>query len=151
MRRPSSGQPVVLDANVLKEWFLRLETPACRLAQELHESCVEFRYSNELAREAHSAIHRHGSPIRRETLTRFFGAADSKLGRVAQSKLDQVQLPASVRERLPQEDIHVVKLAVACRARCLVTRDGPLHESLMAVVDLLKLPSVHPELSPFDD
>ena len=151
MRRPRTGEPVVLDANILKEWFLELDRPGRRVAQALHESCAQFRYSPELAKEAMSAIHRHGSPVPRTKLLAFFEGPESKLGKVARSKTDSISIEGPVRERLPHEDVHVVQLALACRAVCLVTGDSMLHESLNALRTVIGIEAFHPGTDSFDD
>jgi predicted nucleic acid-binding protein len=147
--KPKAGDRVIVDANVLADWLIYGSAPAASVATRRHSLdlllgayCV-LVWSKKLWDEAISATHRRGRVSRAVVVDRWRVLERTKqLIKVAAQQCEQATIRAAIARKVPAEDLHLMKLACAGRARLLVTDDGGLlaageHPEVAELVEIV--------------
>jgi predicted nucleic acid-binding protein len=136
MNPPKSGEPVVVDANVLADFLLSEAVPTfdsdrARAARRLVTRCCVVVYSSALSKEIPAAVHKRGVPFPRNAVVswRDLVADKDKYRHVGTSALNAVSFDSELERRLPPEDVHLGRLSLAARAVVVVTHDEALLNS----------------------
>lgn len=121
------GDVVVVDAMILADWLASVVTPKpvrdADTVDRLLAACCLFAMSRELEDEVLDAVHTRGVFVPRSAIVKRWVPAKRKFRRVTPRPLSSIRLDPAVAAKVPVEDHHVVRLALARSARCVITRE----------------------------